>query len=407
MDKISAPQSPSQQPLHPTNQNQAASTSTVQSSIPPKPDATAFSGTALNERNAKQSSSTIHIQLPDVVEHLDDNQSPPPYPEKCNIPEYNNEFPLQEKMSGKFISITDDNELQNLLEHAKVSQSVFNPLGSENKPSKLGHDSQGFKDAWLEMASNTTKRNLGITDTNRHGFNGKQLCVYYSLNCSAQPDTKPIMKLIPSDYYSQAIARSRNAEGDVSTVRTAYNCGSIMISVTSDEQIVYGHRNGKPMFPAGFILGNREQVTDASIEPILEDICKGSTFKELAQKTALSERREEVYDDNTRKNWEHTEIKPLALIGEKIIWPSKQPSTNHQKDVFIVKSTVFFERLPVSSKELQDLRKENLPIDHHELGDLHFLNTEQLNDVQLGKSFIAEHAECFNVLNDYFNNKRA
>ena len=327
----------------------------------------------------------------------------------CKIPKYGNKFPLQARPSGNFHGILnkDDNLVRQLFHSAKVSGTVFNPDGSPNKRLKTGHKSSAeFSTLWTERKDKTLENNKAISPPNQYQFNGKQLCVYFSLPKIVDTGTGEIgLKLVPSDYFSQAIAR-RSSQGysnnDISTVRAAYNCGSIMLVMTSDNKVVFGHRGGQPMFPAGFILGARSQITDESIAPILTEIGKTTTFEDLARDTALKERREEVYDD--QGEWE-TEIITFGAIGETLCWPSKQEDRSFQKPVFVIKSTVFMERIPASSTELNTLRNERAPRDVHELGELHFLSEDDFSSASSDNNFIVEHGTCYKMLSQFFSEK--
>lgn len=325
----------------------------------------------------------------------------------CKIPKYGNKYPVQVRPPGHFHGILNekDNLVGRLFHGAKVSGTVFNPVGSPDKSVKAGHESSaGFSTLWTERKDKTLEYNKTIADPNRHQFNGKQLCVYFSLPKMADTGTGEIgLKLLPSDYFSQAIARRgspADSSNDISTVRAAYNCGSIMLVMTSDNKVVFGHRGGKPMFPAGFILGERSQQTDDSISPILAEIGETTTFEDLARDTALNERREEVYDD--QGEWE-TEIKTFGAIGETLCWPSKQEDRSYQKPVFVIKSTVFMEHIPVSSAELNTLRNERPARDGHELGELNFLSENDFTSASSDNNFIVEHATCYQMLSEFLS----
>nr|MDT0250954.1 hypothetical protein [Endozoicomonas sp.] len=326
----------------------------------------------------------------------------------CNILQYGQKLPEQITPPGKFHGALNDSDklVENLLKRASVAKTVFNPeAGSPGKTVKAGHESEEFKRTWDLYQQKNLEANRGIADPKKQQFNGKQLCVYFSIPQFTDDNSEETglkLKLVPSDYFSQAISRSNKANHDISTVRTAYNCGAIMLVMTTDNKVVFGYRNDKPMFTAGFIFGDREQQTDESIAPALDKIGKTTTFADLARETALNERREEVYDDDG--NWDTT-IETFGMIGEALHWPSKKAEQDFQKSVFVIKSTVFMEHIPVSSKKLEALRQKKAPKDDHELGELHYLGKDDFKNESRGKEFIAEHAKCFEMLSQFFTDK--
>ncbi len=301
----------------------------------------------------------------------------------CDEASYQFKFPKPKMKLGNFQHhLNDDNELTLLLENASVAGSVYNYDEAKSTRIKKGHETPAFVNLWKKK----------VSALSAHQFNGKQLSVYFTLR---EPGERPQLKLCANDFVTVSLARSRATENRESlTLREHYNCGVVLAYLTKDNQIVYSSKNDHCLFPGGFILGGEAQTSnediDAALKPIKE---KKSTFTQLIKETAIRESNEEILDSEQ----DIDEVKILGWAGEQFTYPSKQDT--NKKEVFCVKSICVLIKSKLTSTELIKRREEVAPVDHEELGALHFLNVEELkNNSKFAEKFILEHANCYQIL---------
>lgn len=296
---------------------------------------------------------------------------------ECNIENYGKQFPKQDYMSE--FAIIENPQLQQLLSTVKISKSVMNFSGSD-LPTKLGHNTEKLVELWQRK----------VKDLKPPQFNGKQVC----LSFSKKNDHPNKLKLIPSDYVSVSIARSKLQELKSETVRNFYNTGVIICFQTKDNKWIYTEKNGRLLFPGGFIFGDKTQIKDEDISEELDLIrTQEKSLTNLLIDTAIKETKEEILNTNI----EPSDCKILCGIGEDFIYPSKT-SENHLKTVHCLKSIGILVQSSLTSDELLHKRQQNKPVDHHELPKLLFMDINAQYDETMRDNFILEHKNFYEFL---------
>lgn len=307
----------------------------------------------------------------------------------CNIPAYGNSFPKQKENPGEFTHITNtDGSITSFLDNARLSKSVYNPMGSDSDQAvKGGHNHNVITQLWQQKVATITGGQ----------FNGKQLSVYYTL---PEDGTPPQLKLCPNDFVTVSVARSRAADKPTDLpLRDHYNCGVIIGFQTSDGYLVYSTKKDKSTFPGGFILGDKSQTTDESIADTLEPIRNGEkTFTHLVKETALKEASEEIL----KMDIESEDVEIIGLMGEQFTYPSKSQK-NNLKTTFCIKSIGVLIKSPLTMDALIQARGANAPVDAHELPEVLFVSVEDIrNHPEQSNNYVLEHNNFYHLMNEYF-----
>lgn len=299
----------------------------------------------------------------------------------CNLEQYGNTFPLQSPNKGQFqVTSNKQHQVTRLFESAVVSKSVMN-FSCSDHPIKLGHDAPALVDLWQRKKTKLTAKQ----------FNGKQLCVYYTLN--KHDDNK--LKLVASDFISVSISRAKKSQLEKFTLRDFYNCGVLIHFITTDNKYVYTEKpNEKLAFPGGFIFGEKDQLQNKDIDPVLKQIqSKEMSFSSLVIETAIKEVQQEIIALNISPD----SCDILCEIGEDFIFPSKR-TDNHLKQVHCIKSVGVSIRSSLSSVELIAQRQKSPPVDAEELPLIKFLNLNDKFNFELADNFIVEHKDFYQFL---------
>ena len=304
-------------------------------------------------------------------------------------PAYGNQFPYQEKPANDFIKIHNTGDtLTQLLRQARASENSFSPKHNSHTL-KSGHNRDDLMEAW----------NAQIAKINKDGnFNGDQAVVYLT-NAES-----PHIKIIASDFAMQSLSRSRgkiseSEQLETPTLRTTFHCGSAAIILTADNKIVLGSRNGKPMFSAGFLFGDKNK--EGFMHSQLNAINNGeNTLEALGKQGARKERREEVYDEKKDgvESWCEPEL--IGAAGERYIWPSKKEQNHFQKPVIALKTLFYLQRTKLSSEQLKSLHGQQ-DTDKKDFGNFTVIELEDLQNKEYRDSFILEHAQGAEMAAEY------